>query len=247
MKQDIQELWTLCEPYVQHVGFELVELQSGREAGGWVVRLYIDRPQAPGNVDDAAAALLAEGMVSLEDCERVSRDISAALDVADVIPTAYALEVSSPGLDRPLRRERDFARFAGEKVRIRLASGVEGRRNFSGTLHGASDGAAEVECDGKRYRIPITDVVKANLVPDWDKEFSKESKRSASSSTGVGQGATTTKATAVTTDETAESPLAPAVRWGESEAPSGVRIARGGRSAPLRSPHEKRHFKRSAS
>jgi ribosome maturation factor RimP len=239
MKQDIQELWSLCEPYVQDAGFELVELQSGREAGGWVVRLFIDRPQSPVSVDDAAAALLAGGMVSLEDCERVSRDISAALDVADAIPTAYALEVSSPGLDRPLRRERDFARFAGEKVRIRLLAGVDGRRNFLGTLHGAAAGKAEVECEGRRYLIPIADVVKANIVPDWEKEF----KRSAPSPVGLGQAAT---------EGAAEAPLAPTARWAEVESevpspsPSGVRIARGARGA-LRSPHGKRHFKRSAS
>ena len=76
------------------------------------------------------------GKVGLDDCERVSRDVSAALDVADIIPHAYQLEVSSPGLDRPLRRERDFARFVGESARIRLVDGVEGRRNFSGTLRG---------------------------------------------------------------------------------------------------------------
>ena len=82
--------------------------------------------------------------VSHDDCARVSRDVSAALDVADSIPHAYQLEVSSPGLDRPLRRERDFARFAGQSARIKLADGVEGRRNFSGTIRGARDGVVEM-------------------------------------------------------------------------------------------------------
>lgn len=211
MNQDIRKLWTLSEPYVNDAGFELVEVQSGREAGtGWVVRLFIDRPPRPRNVNEAVDALLAAdggqgtgqregagegegegnagmgggaggaGTVSLEDCARVSRDVSAALDVADLIKHAYVLEVSSPGLDRPLRREQDFARFAGQKARIRMVEGqvpgAEGRRNFSGTLRGAKEGRVEIECDGRSYQLPVEDVAKANLVPDWDSEF----KRSAS-------------------------------------------------------------------
>jgi len=101
----------------------------------------------------------------------VSRDISAALDVADLISHAYQLEVSSPGLDRPLRRERDFARFSGKSARIKLADGVEGRRNFSGTIRGARDGVVEIECEGRSYQLPVEQVAKANLIPDWEREF----------------------------------------------------------------------------
>ena len=165
MRKEIRDLWTLAEPYVTDAGFDLVEVQSGREASGWVVRLYIDRLQT-GLVDSTNV-----GPISHEDCERVSRDISAALDVADAIPHAYQLEVSSPGLDRPLRRERDFARFSGRSARIRLLEGVEGRRNFSGTLRGVHDGLVEIECDGRSYQLPISGIAKANLVPDWEAEF----------------------------------------------------------------------------
>lgn len=168
-------MWNLVEPYVKDAGFDLVEVQSGREPSGWIVRLFIDRPAGPAAVDEA--------LVSHADCERVSRDVSAALDVADMIPNAYELEVSSPGLDRPLRRETDFARFAGRQVRIRLTEGLGqgdgeggGRRNFSGRLIGAHDGLVEIECDGRTYHLPVEDVAKANLVPDWGKEL----KRSAS-------------------------------------------------------------------
>jgi ribosome maturation factor RimP len=103
----------------------------------------------------------------------VSRDVSAALDVADSIPHAYQLEVSSPGLDRPLRREGDFARFAGQNARIKMSDdgGVEGRRNFSGTIRGAKDGRVEIECDGRSYQLPIDGIAKANLIPDWEREF----------------------------------------------------------------------------
>jgi ribosome maturation factor RimP len=164
MRKEIRDLWTLAEPYVADAGFDLVEVQSGREASGWIVRLFIDRlPPAEGETKQVP--------ISHEDCERVSRDLSAALDVADLIPHAYQLEVSSPGLDRPLRRERDFARFAGQSARIRLSEGVEGRRNFSGTLRGAHDGLVEIECDGRSYQLPIGSIATAKLIPDWDAEF----------------------------------------------------------------------------
>ena len=164
MRKDIQDLWTLAEPYVRDAGFDLVEVQSGRETTGWVVRLFIDAIGGIGAGEGSVA-------VSHADCERVSRDLSAALDVADLIPHAYQLEVSSPGLDRPLRRERDFARYAGQSARIRLAEGVEGRRNFSGTIRGAQGGLVEIECEGRSYQLPIEQVAKANLIPDWEREF----------------------------------------------------------------------------
>jgi len=169
MRKDVQDLWLLAEPYVRDAGFDLIEVQYGREPSGWVVRLFIDTPAGAGAGPVASAEQL--GKVGLEDCERVSRDVSAALDVADSIPHAYQLEVSSPGLDRPLRRERDFARFVGQSARIRLNDGVEGRRNFHGTLQAAKDGRVEIACDGRSYSLPIDDIQKANLVPDWEREF----------------------------------------------------------------------------
>jgi ribosome maturation factor RimP len=172
MRKDVQDLWLLAEPYVRDAGFDLIEVQYGREPSGWVVRLFIDTPAHAGaGVEMASGSGSGRGMVGLDDCERVSRDVSAALDVADLVPHAYQLEVSSPGLDRPLRRERDFARFVGESARIRLIDGVEGRRNFLGTLRAARDGRVEIACDGRSYEIPIDDIQKANLVPDWDREF----------------------------------------------------------------------------
>jgi ribosome maturation factor RimP len=179
MRKDTENLWNLVEPYVRDAGFDLVEVQSGREPSGWIVRLFIDQAA------EATEVATAEGGVSHSDCERVSRDVSAALDVADLIPHAYELEVSSPGLDRPLRRAADFRRFAGREARIRMTDGVEGRRNFSGRLAGtvessgkdkADGGLVAIECDGRTYHLPIEDIAKANLVPDWAKEF----KRSAS-------------------------------------------------------------------
>ncbi|HVV48262.1 MAG TPA: ribosome maturation factor RimP [Polyangia bacterium] len=176
MRKDLQDLWLLAEPYVRDAGFDLIEVQFGREQQGSVLRLFIDRPA--GSAEGATAgegAVEGQGttppLIGVDDCERVSRDVSAALDVADKISHAYQLEVSSPGLDRPLRRERDFARFVGENAKVRLEVGVEGRRNFSGTIRGAKDGRVEIACDGRSYELPIDDIVRANLVPDWDREF----------------------------------------------------------------------------
>jgi ribosome maturation factor RimP len=194
MRKEIGDLWRLLEPPIQGAGLELVELQWNRETEGWVLRVFIDRPEGPtlpgegngvgegghegnehegneheGNEDDDS--VFEPMYVSHEDCERVSRDLSATLDVADAIHHTYRLEVSSPGIDRPLRRERDFARFAGQEAKVRTADPVEGRRNFSGVLRGAKDGEVQIDCEGKLYQLSIDNIVRANLVPDWDAEF----------------------------------------------------------------------------
>ena len=194
MRKEITNLWNLVEPVAQAAGFDLVELEWGREGGGWVLRLFIDRPfeaaqdggpRLPGAT--TPDPLFAAPAVGLPECERMSRDTSAALDVADVIKHAYRLEVSSPGLERPLRRERDFQRFAGEKVKIRTNSPVGGRRNFSGTLEHAAGGVVQVQCDGQSYQVPITEVARANLVPDWDAEFRRAGHQEAQPASGGGQ------------------------------------------------------------
>jgi ribosome maturation factor RimP len=180
MRKEVEELWKLAEAPIEGAGLELVELQWNREPEGWVLRVFIDRPGA-------------DGSTTFEDCERVSRDLSAALDVVDAISHAYRLEVSSPGIDRPLRRLRDFQRFAGHEAKIRTTDPVEGRRNFSGILRGAASGAGsavsaerptgegdegdgfvEVECEGKSYQLPVATIARAHLVPDWDAEFRRE-------------------------------------------------------------------------
>jgi ribosome maturation factor RimP len=164
MRKEVEQLWQLAEPHIVGAGLELVELDFNREAEGWVLRVYIDRPWSEGE------PAVSEG-ISFHECEQVSRDLSAALDVADAITHAYRLEVSSPGIERPLRRLRDFQRFAGQKIKIRTGDMVDGRRNFSGTIRGAQGDAAEVECDGRLYQIPVSAIARAHLVPDWEAEF----------------------------------------------------------------------------
>jgi ribosome maturation factor RimP len=176
MRTEPQVLWQLVEPPIQGAGLDLIELQWNREGEGWILRVFIDRPEPPHlpGASEPPADVLPRLTVSYEDCERVSRDLSAALDVADVIHHTYKLEVSSPGIDRPLRREQDFRRFAGQPVKIRCTEPSEGRRNFSGVLRGAQNGQVEVDCEGRVYQLPIATIARANLVPDWAAEFRRQ-------------------------------------------------------------------------
>ena len=134
-------------------GYELVKVEWKHEPGGWVVRIFIDQPEG------------FHGGISHSDCERVSRELSAVLDVEDTIPHAYSLEVSSPGLDRPLVTPQHFRRFVGKRAKVRLQKGIEGRRNFSGTIVSVSDQGTEVtlDVDGRSYALPLEDLDSANL------------------------------------------------------------------------------------
>src|SRR5712691_7783757 len=129
-------------------GLEIFDVQFRREAHGMVLRVQIDRPGPAASADES---------VSVEDCAHVSRDLSAILDVDDVVPTAYTLEVSSPGLDRPLRRADDYRRFAGRRAKIVMRERVDGQGFFKGTL-GGMDGD-----DGRAHRVRLDLITRANL------------------------------------------------------------------------------------
>ncbi len=146
LEQKVREVVTAP---VEGAGYELVDVEWKHEQGGWVIRIFIDSPKG----------------VSHEDCEQVSRQVSATLDVHDVVPHAYNLEVSSPGLNRPLRTSEHFRRFVGQKARVKLKDGLEGRRNFAGRIVAAEGTAVTIEVDGKEYTLPLADVEKANL--EW--------------------------------------------------------------------------------
>src|SRR5690348_8803451 len=128
-------------------GLDIFDVQLRREASGMVLRVQIDRP---------GPAATAEESVSVEDCANVSRELSAILDVEDVVPTAYTLEVSSPGLDRPLRRAADYARFAGRRAKIVLRGAVDGQTFFRGQLAGVEDETVLIDAeDRRRHRVPL--------------------------------------------------------------------------------------------
>ena len=150
-------LLALIDPICRANGVELVDVRYQRERGGAVLRVIIDRERP----DDA------EGSgVSLDDCTGVSRDVSTALDVHEhVLPSgAYRLEVSSPGLERPLVKLADFRRFSGREVAVRTRTAIERRRRFQGMLVGVFDRDIEIEQDGQSVRIPHADIAQANLV-----------------------------------------------------------------------------------
>ncbi len=129
-------------------GFELVAVDVLGTRDRPLVRVYLDR----------------EGGVGLDELAEANGWISAALDEADPIPGAYVLEVSSPGVDRPLRKPSDFERFAGEDMKLKTMAPIDGRRNFTGTLGGFREGDVVVVCDGEEYSIPLETVGKAHLV-----------------------------------------------------------------------------------
>ncbi len=136
-------------------GLDVFDVQFRREAAGMVLRVQIDRP---------GPAATPEESVSVEDCAQVSRDLSAVLDVEDVVPTAYTLEVSSPGLDRPLRRTDDYRRFEGRRAKLVMRDAVDGQRYFKGRLRGVEGDAVLIDGeDGRRHRVPIGVIRRANL------------------------------------------------------------------------------------
>lgn len=129
---------------------ELVDLRYLNEGGRWVLRLYIDKP----------------GGVTLDDCEQASHRVGAFLDAADVMTHSYALEVSSPGVDRVLKKDKDFERFTGQRVSVRLRSPVDGRRRLAGLLKGLEAGQLVLESEGALVRFDRTAVDEARLDPD---------------------------------------------------------------------------------
>lgn len=155
---DTQQLSQLADPVIRGLGYELVDLEWKRETAGWVLRVFIDREAG------------SEG-VSLDDCAKVSHQLSATLDVSELISTAYSLEVSSPGLDRPLKKEADFRRFIGQKAKIKTRHPVgESRRNFAGTLVGVEAGKVKIDVGDQVCEVPVDDVERARLVYEFGKQ-----------------------------------------------------------------------------
>ena len=147
----VEKAQKLAEPLIAAEGLELLEVEWLRENGSWILRLYIDKPG---------------DKVGLDDCQKASHAVETALDVEDFIPQAYSLEVSSPGLNRPLTKDAHFLRAIGKKVKIKTYGpiGDPPRKNFSGKLTAFADATATVAIDGAgEFKIPLKDVAKANL------------------------------------------------------------------------------------
>jgi ribosome maturation factor RimP len=142
-----ERLIALIEPVLVRLGYELVELEYAAGRSQAVVRLFIDTPAG----------------ITVDDCERVSRDIAALLDVDDPIPTAYTLEVSSPGFDRVLRIPAHFERFVGERVFVELKAPRAGRKRYTGVLQGVTAAGIELEVDKQKVEVPFEEIGKARL------------------------------------------------------------------------------------
>jgi ribosome maturation factor RimP len=151
----VERVRALAARIAEGRGLEIFDVQFRREAAGMVLRVQIDRP---------GPAATAEDSVSVDDCAHVSRDLSAILDVEDVVPTAYTLEVSSPGLDRPLRRLDDYRRFAGRRAKVVVRERVDGQGFFKGRLGGVDGGDVLIDGDdNRRHRVPVASITRANL------------------------------------------------------------------------------------
>ena len=147
-KHVVERIHEILDPILSRMGLELVDVTLRTEDGRWILRVTID----------------CEGGVIVDHCTAVSRELSVHLDVEDLVPVKYYLEVSSPGLDRPLKDEKDFARFTGRRVLIKTHRSVGGRRKISGTLDGIDNGVVGVILDDVgRLEVPVEDISSARL------------------------------------------------------------------------------------
>jgi len=146
-KQLIAEIWHLAEPVIRIDGMELVEVEYRCESQGWVLRLFIDQ----------------EGGINVDDCARVSRVVGDLLDVADPIANQYHLEVSSPGLNRPLRKAEHFQRYIGSIVDVRTGTSINNRRNYKGKLIDVRPEGITLDCEGQVFDIPFNLLERARL------------------------------------------------------------------------------------
>ena len=151
------KLQALIEPLVESMGYELVLLEFSPHKGSAMVRLFIDAP----------------GGITLGDCEKVSREVEGVLDVEDPIPQNYRLEVSSPGLDRPLVKPAHYERFAGQVAKVQLIAPKAGKRKFQGVLKGLKDGQVVLDtADAGTVELKLDEIERARLVPDYEMELS---------------------------------------------------------------------------
>jgi ribosome maturation factor RimP len=153
MSQKQNEIESLLAPAVQALGLELLGVEYSAGVSSALLRIYIDAPGRP---------------VNIEDCEAASREVSALLDVHDPIDGNYTLEVSSPGIERPLFRPAHFARFAGEPAKVTVDLPIDGRRRFNGRILRVEGDEIVMEQDGAEVRLPHANITKARLAPVFE-------------------------------------------------------------------------------
>ncbi|MCL2484735.1 MAG: ribosome maturation factor RimP [Endomicrobia bacterium] len=147
----IKEIENILSPVAENENMELVDVQYLKEAGDWVLRIFIDK----------------ENGVNMDDCAQASRAFEASLDESDILKDSYVLEVSSPGIDRVLKTEKDFKRFAGSKIKVRTFNPINNQKNFLGEICSCNDGKVIINDVTKgEVEIEITEIKKANLEAD---------------------------------------------------------------------------------
>ena len=175
-----ERLMALAEPLVAGLGYELVDIEYAATRSEATLRVYIDWPD--GKVPAAVASAPDDDTrafdgIGVEDCERVSRELSALLDVEDPITVPYQLEVSSPGADRILRTVAHYRRYIGQRALVELAAPRDGRRRYTGVLTQAGDDEFELNVDGSMVTVRYDEVGKTRLAPDWSSEKRRGKKR----------------------------------------------------------------------
>jgi ribosome maturation factor RimP len=139
----------LIAPVLENMGYGLVACDFLQEGGRWILRLYIEK----------------EGGVTIDDCVRASHGVEDLIAVEDIVPVGYSLEVSSPGINRPLRKRADFERYVGERIAVKTQEPIEGRKNFKGLLTNLRGDEIVMIIDGSEYSVPIDSIGKAHLEP----------------------------------------------------------------------------------
>jgi ribosome maturation factor RimP len=153
--QPLDQIRAIAERVAASRGLEIWDIQSRREAGGHVVRVFIDRPGPSASPEES---------VSIEDCEQVNREIGTILDVEDPLPFTYTLEVSSPGLDRPLRGVGDYRRFTGRRAKVVVKEAVDNQKAFEGRLRGIEGDDVLLEApNGRMHRLPLRLISRGRL------------------------------------------------------------------------------------
>ena len=146
--ETVRKAWAVLGPEIEEQGYELVEVECGLQGSSLFLRLFLDK----------------EGGITLDDCASISRYVSVLLDRDDFIGSEYNLEVSSPGIDRPVRKVADFVRFVGERIKIQTVSAIDGRKKFTGKLVGIEDGLVSVDVDTETVSMHIENIKQARLV-----------------------------------------------------------------------------------
>ncbi|MDN5294078.1 MAG: ribosome maturation factor RimP [Eubacteriales bacterium] len=151
MNKVSRRVMEMAAPLASELGLELVDVEYVKEGGSWILRLFIDK----------------EGGVSHADCQALSEKIDPLLDQEDLIPHSYFLEVSSPGIERPLKKKEDFDRYRGSRVKIKTFAAIGGQKNWTGILMGTEEGNVVLTVDEKRVLIPLDQVASARLAPEF--------------------------------------------------------------------------------